>query len=128
MAVIAALLAACSPGPTAEPAGPLQTIVGTVTAGPTCPVERNPPESRCAPRPIAGAIVVVEDPAGHEVGRTTSGADGRYRVTIAMSGTVSVTGLPVPGLMGTPRPVTVTLAGASDGVQTVDLEYDTGIR
>ncbi len=128
VAPMAPLLAACSSGQAVLPAGPPQTIVGSITAGPTCPVERNPPESGCAPRPIAGAAIVVEDSTGHQVGRTTSGPDGRYRITIAVSGTFSVRGMPVPGLMGVPRPATVTLAGGIGGVKTVDLEYDTGIR
>ena len=126
--VTAALVAACSPAPAAESGGPPRAIVGLVTAGPTCPVERNPPQPGCAPRPVAGAVIVVDDSTGREVARTTSGPDGRYRVIVDRSGTFSVRGLRVAGLMGPPRPVTVTLAAGIGGVQTVDLEYDTGIR
>ena len=128
-ALLAALLvAACSPAPTVLPAGPPRAIVGSVTAGPTCPVERNPPQPGCAPRPVAGAVIVLDDSTGREVARTTSGPDGRYRITVATSGAFSVRALPVAGLMGAPRPVTVTLPAGIGGVQTVDLEYDTGIR
>ncbi len=126
--LVAALVAACSPAPTAESGGPPQAIVGSVTAGPTCPVERNPPQPGCAPRPVAGAVIVLDDSTGREVARTTSGPDGRYRITVATSGTFSVRGMPVAGLMGAPRAVTITLAAGIGGVQTVDLEYDTGIR
>ena len=127
-ALVALLAAACSPAPTAESGGPPQAIVGSVTAGPICPVERNPPQSGCAPRPVAGALIVLDDSTGREVARTTSGPDGRYRITVATAGAFSVRGLPVAGLMGAPRPVTITLAAGIGGVQTVDLEYDTGIR
>ena len=127
-ALVALLAAACSPAPTAESGGPPQAIVGSVTAGPICPVERNPPQSGCAPRPVAGALIVLDDSTGREVARTTSGPDGRYRITVATAGAFSVRGLPVAGLMGAPRPVTITLAAGIGGVQTVNLEYDTGIR
>ena len=126
--LVALLAAACSPAPTAESGGPPRAIVGSVTAGPICPVERIPPQSGCAPRPVAGAVIVLDDSTGREVARTTSGPDGRYRITVATSGTFSVSGMPVAGLMGAPRPVTITLAAGIGGVQTVDLEYDTGIR
>ena len=71
---------------------------------------------------------MLDDSTGREVARTTSGPDGRYRITVATSGTFSVSGMPVAGLMGAPRPVTITLAAGIGGVQAVDLEYDTGIR
>src|SRR4051812_27054115 len=53
-------------------------IRGKATAGPVCPVERVPPESACAPRPVVGAVLVVRDAAGNEVARATTGTDGRY--------------------------------------------------
>ncbi len=124
-----AILAGCS-SPAVIPAGPPTTITGTVTAGPVCPVERNPPESQCAPRPVAGATIVVTDSGGHEVVRTTSAADGTYSAAVGRAGTFTVSALPVAGLMGLPKPVTVTFASAKgEGeVARADLEYDTGIR
>ena len=50
-------------------------IRGTALAGPICPVEKIPPDPACAPRPVAGAVVVVRDASGAEVARTTTGAD-----------------------------------------------------
>jgi len=51
--------AACPAATTTPPAGggggilPYATgIQGTVMAGPTCPVERNPPDPQCADRPL----------------------------------------------------------------------------
>lgn len=133
-----ALLVACgvpggpaSPGasatPLASPAGGPPTVVGTVTAGPVCPVEQLPPASACAPRPVAGAVIVATDADGREVGRTTSAADGTYRLTVGATGTIVIQGLPVAGLLGVPTPVTVRLTEPGAGAH-VDLQYDTGIR
>jgi hypothetical protein len=120
-----------SPGVSATgeptPAGGPPRVVGTVTAGPVCPVEQSPPDPRCAPRPVAGAIIVATNAAGEEVGRTTSAADGSYELTLGQTGTVLITGLRVEGLMGLPQPVQVTVPSPSS-IERVDLEYDTGIR
>jgi hypothetical protein len=92
-----------------------------------CPVEQSPPDPRCAPRPVAGAVIVATNAAGHEVGRTTSAADGSYELTLGQTGTVLITGLPVEGLMGQPQPVQITVSSPGS-IERVDLEYDTGIR
>src|ERR1035437_4003917 len=33
-------------------------VTGTITAGPVCPVEQSPADPKCAPRPVAGAVVI----------------------------------------------------------------------
>ena len=108
------------------PSGPESFIVGTVTAGPACPVEASPLPSACAPRPVEGAVITVSTPDQGEWGRATTGPDGHYAITLHGYGTVTVTALPVRGLLRVPAPVTVTV----DSYQTarVDLQYDTGIR
>lgn len=116
-----------SPTPTLTPAGPPPTVTGIVTAGPVCPAERNPPDPACAPRPVAGAVIVATDTTGQSVGRATSAADGTYLLKVGETGTFVITALPVTGLMGVPAPVTVTLA-FSGATAHVDLVYDTGIR
>jgi hypothetical protein len=140
--VLAAGLAACTGGsggavgsaasPASSPApsvaGGPPRVTGTVTAGPVCPVEKSPPDPKCAPRPVAGAVIVATDPSGQEVGRATTAADGTYSLAVSEGrGTFTITGQPVKGLMGVPKPAQVTLGGPSD-VQRVDLSYDTGIR
>lgn len=123
--VISPVISPTVPPPT--PGGPPPSVTGMVTAGPVCPVERNPPDPACAPRPVAGAVIVATDAGGQEVGRATTAADGTYQLIVGATGTFVITGLPVPGLMSVPDPVTVSLAfpGATE---RVDLEYDTGIR
>ncbi|HEV8404141.1 MAG TPA: hypothetical protein VGQ31_14020 [Candidatus Limnocylindrales bacterium] len=72
-------------------------------------------------------MIVATDAGGQEVGRATSAADGSYRLVVSETGTVTITGLPVAGLMGTPAPARVTVAGPGQ-LEHLDLAYDTGIR
>ena len=100
-------------------------IVGTVTSGPVCPVEKVPPDPACAPRPVAGAVILIRDASGATVFRVTTGADGSFVAAVG-PGRYVVAAQPVQGLMGTPAPVDVTVAAGA--ISTVPLVYDTGIR
>ncbi len=113
--------------PVVSPAGGPPIVMGTVTAGPVCPVERSSPDPRCAPRPVAGAVILVTDASGQEVGRATSGADGSYQLYVKETGALLITAQPVAGLVRAPAPVSVTLASPGQ-VERIDLQYDTGIR
>jgi hypothetical protein len=100
-------------------------VRGTVTAGPTCPVEREPPDPACAERPVPGAVLVFSDLGGTEVARVTSATDGTFTVELA-PGAYRVMAEPVEGLMGTPAPMDVMVeAGPPTELQ---VSYDTGIR
>lgn len=100
-------------------------VRGTVTAGPTCPVERDPPDPACADRPVEGAVLVFSDQAGSEVVRVTSAEDGTFAVELA-PGAYRVTALPVTGLMGTPGPMDVQVVAGE--AADLPVSYDTGIR
>jgi hypothetical protein len=118
------VLAACAGGGTSATAGSAGTgISGVAVAGPTCPAEQ-PGDSACAPRPVEGAIVVVNDPSGEQVGQATTDAQGRFFVPLP-AGRYHLTAGDVDGLMGAPAPMEVVV---SDGEATVELSYDTGIR
>ena len=121
-ALILVIVAGCAEGDVGRPSG---LIVVTATAGPTCPVETDPPSPECAPRAVAGAEMVVTDGSGAEVARVVTGHDGV--VTIAVpAGTMTVTPQPVEGLLGTAAETTVEVA---DGESVaVAAGYDTGIR
>lgn len=100
-------------------------ISGIVTSGPVCPVEQIPPDPACAPRPVAGAVLVIRLASGAEVVRVTTDATGAYFAEVPVGGYV-VEANPVEGLMGTPAPQTVTV---NDGITSrLDFSYDTGIR
>jgi hypothetical protein len=113
------IIASCS-GPPAEHF----VVTGMALAGPVCPVETDPPDPGCAPRPVAGATIEALDRSGSTRGSATSDADGRF-VLMLPSGEYTIVAVPVDGLMGTPAPVQITVTGPIDvGV----LAYDTGIR
>jgi hypothetical protein len=130
--VLTATLGACTSGAavrttTEGSTAATTTVAGVTTAGPVCPVAR-PDDPACAPRPVAGAILVVTEPDGTEVARATSGADGRFGLHLP-AGSYILVPQAVVGLMGTadPIPFSVRADGASPPVP-LQVEYDTGIR
>jgi hypothetical protein len=115
------LLGACAPD-----AGPTRTLQGVATAGPTCPVQTEPPDPSCEDRPVAGAVIVVSGESGSEVARVTTAGDGTFSVELA-AGSYVLVPQPVEGLMGTAAPVEV-LVPAAGNLESVVITYDTGIR
>ncbi|MGZ5384001.1 MAG: carboxypeptidase-like regulatory domain-containing protein [Acidimicrobiia bacterium] len=101
------------------------TIAGLAQAGPTCPVQTDPPDPACADRPVAGAVLLVLDRAGHEVDRAVTNPDGRFSIPLP-PGTYRIVPQPVEGLLGTADPLEVQVVAA--GTESVTLGYDTGIR
>jgi len=117
VAIVVAFLVSCASGAASPPGGGIE---GTVTAGPTCPVEIQ--GSPCPPGVWTGTVrATASDGAAHE---TQTDADGRYRLALA-PGTYTVA--PVIEGSGPPiaKPVTVTVG---DAMQQLDLQVDTGIR
>ncbi|MDQ6766495.1 MAG: hypothetical protein M3Z41_01620 [Candidatus Eremiobacteraeota bacterium] len=110
--ILATTAAACSSG-----------IVGTVTLGPTCPVER--PGMHCE-RPYAAAIGIYTD-SGALVTTIHSADDGRFHVKLA-PGTYVLKPQPADPARPYPigKPATVTVKTGS--FTHVSLQYDTGIR
>lgn len=111
---------------TGDPLPGATGVQGTVSAGPTCPVERDPPDPACAPRPVAGAELVVTDAAGTEVARATSTEDGTFSIELA-PGAYRLTAEPAEGLMGTPGPMDFAVE-AGGPMTELQVSYDTGIR
>lgn len=105
---------------TQAPAGE-SGIDGTVTIGPTCPVQRV--ESPCPDRPYEASITVL-DAAGRQVAETRSNANGRFRLALP-PGAYTL----VPQATGTPptaQEQTVTVVAG--GFTAVQIAYDSGIR
>jgi hypothetical protein len=120
--IVALGLAACGTAPASTPP-PGTGIQGVVQSGPACPVEQI--NSPCPPHPLA-ATVVVRDANGHEVARTHSGSDGRFKIDVA-PGTYTIVGLNIGSSM-LPRPIPTTVTVTSGTYATVNVEYDSGIR
>lgn len=117
------LLTACDPAPPRDEG----SILFVAMAGPTCPVETDPPDPDCAPRPVAGAQVFVMPANGQDIviAQGETGADGRLTLAVPV-GDYIVTAGAVEGLISAPEPVVLSvLAGLTT---EVPLGYDTGIR
>ncbi len=115
------VIVACQPA-----TGPTYLISGRAVAGPTCPVEPASPAAACAPRPVAGATILITADHGSRVADVRTGVDGSWRIALP-EGSYVVEAQPVSGLMGTPSSVRV-LVSSSARPSPIDLEYDTGIR
>lgn len=121
------LLVALGTGAVAGGRPPDSGIVGTVVAGPVCPVVSVPLRPACRPRPLA-ATLRVRLAAGH--GRWTSvraGANGRFRLRLR-PGLYTVRGLPRAG-SPLPRPPADRRVRVRAGHFTaVVVVYDSGLR
>ena len=117
----ALLIAACGSRATPTDHEPAQgSIVGRVTASPTCPVERV--GVSCPARPIV--IEVEAHAAGKVVASRHSGSDGTYRVRLPAGIYTLRTVSPNRYPRCTPRTVTVIAQRTTSG----DLTCDTGLR
>lgn len=97
----------------------------SLVAGPVCPVERNPPDPMCSPRPVPNGDVIVRDRSGAEVAHGPADASGKVSFSVP-GGAYYVEPATVQGLMGQAQAQAFSVVGgASVGVT---LEYDTGIR
>ena len=119
VAVLALFAAACQ----TPPAGPGVSI--NAQAGPTCPVERVPPDPACDSRPVAGATILILDGSGNTVAKAVTDAQGNAFAPVP-PGNYVVQPQPVEGLMGGAEQVPISVAGDAPAVVTV--VYDTGIR
>ncbi len=99
-------------------------VGGTVTAGPTCPVER-PGDPSCEPNPVAGAVLAVTGAGGTEVARVATDAGGLFRIDL-QPGDYTLVPQPVEGLLGTAQPMPFTVTQGS--AMFLEVSYDTGIR
>lgn len=134
LAILVVLVVGVLGGCTVPPGAPAQSVPvsssgvgvsGQVHAGPTCPVAQ-PGDPACADRPLAGAVLVVTTPAGVEVARVTSTADGTFSIALAPGDYILVP-QPVTGLLGTAQPIPFHVVGGSPP-PALDVSYDTGIR
>jgi len=100
------------------------TVIGTVTLGPICPVERIPPDPKCADRSYQSLIEVKISSSNKVVATIQSDSKGAFQVSLppgqydinATSGAVF------------PRCAARTVTVESGKTVSVNLTCDTGIR
>jgi hypothetical protein len=100
-------------------------VSGQVLLGPTCPVQKIPPDPACADKPYKTAIQVIAigSPSGAPYATTQSNAQGYYEITLP-PGQYALQ--PMGGSV-MPRCETVEITVVNLD-QTVNLSCDTGIR
>ncbi len=101
-------------------------VSGMALAGPVCPVETEPPDPDCAPRPVVGATIEAIDSSGSTAGTAVTDVDGRFVLSLPL-GEYTIVPFPVEGLMGTPAPFRIAVTSPVE-VDMGVLTYDTGIR
>jgi hypothetical protein len=109
-------LTACGKGSIGEASG---GISGSVTAGPTCPVERA--DSPCPPRPWTGTVRATD--VNGKAFDTQTDPQGTYALHLP-PGTYTVAAV-TSGMPSNGTPQTLTVG---DAMLRLDLRVDTGIR
>lgn len=98
-------------------------ISGYIHMGPTCPVERIPPDPNCADRPYANAAVSAIGSSGKQY-QTQSDSVGKFNLSVpADSYAVKVSS---PNSL--PRCPDQTATVIANNTATLDISCDTGIR
>jgi hypothetical protein len=127
IALVALALTGCMPGTSPSPSGETGTLEVLAVAGPVCPVETDPPDPDCEPRPVDGARILISPGDGREIVLAEGTTDAQGRVTFELPpGDYLVTGAEVEGLMGLPEPTPASVSARATA--SVTLAYDTGIR
>lgn len=108
-----------------EIAGISGTISGNVLLGPTCPVQRIPPDPNCADKPYATKLVLTTADNPAVVAEFSSDANGNFSVKAAPGEYVIRSG----GTGFYPRcSNNGTIKISADGITTTTVFCDTGIR
>src|SRR5271169_551088 len=79
LGVLAFVPSAKSPTGATSPEG---TVEGSVMLGPTCPVERIPPDPACAPRPYQTRITVYQKNGTTVAAMGAPGENGFYKIVL----------------------------------------------
>lgn len=99
-------------------------ITGTVTLSPTCPVERMPPDPKCAPKPYQTSINISTKGNTSVIKTIQSNSSGAFSVDLNQG---SYT-LQAKGGNVLPTCPTITVEVKSGQYTTTEISCDTGIR
>ena len=99
-------------------------IRGMVTIGPTCPVERVPPDPLCADKPYEATLMILNT-SGKQMATITSGKDGVFKISLP-PGTYTIRPSESPSRM--PYAGEQTVVVPAIGYTDVTIQYDSGIR
>ncbi len=109
---------ACPDSPASGGSG----IFGTVLLGPTCPIQRIPPDPKCADKPYRATLAVMTPDRKTEVTRFTSNAAGEFRITLPPGQYT------IASLSSMPPTCTASFTVEANKFTNVNVSCDTGIR
>lgn len=121
-AFLAVVLAAIAFAGCAGAPAPQGGITGHALVGPTCPVQRDPPDPACADKPYQGPLVAL-DAAGTQRASASTDAAGAFVLRVP-AGTYTVAS---PG-GGLPRCSSAEVHVLDDMLVDVAVSCDSGIR
>lgn len=98
-------------------------VSGYIHIGPTCPVEKDPPDPQCADKPYANVTVIATNGAGKEYAGKTDDT-GTFRIDLPVGAYVIRTS-PVKIY---PRCAPVNTKVTASAFTSVDIACDSGIR
>lgn len=98
-------------------------IAGYVHVGPTCPVEKNPPDPACADKALTGAQVLVKN-GDKIVAQTTTDASGNFKVSVPVDSYI----ISVKPAGGAVLPRCADSVIQATGIANADIACDSGIR
>ncbi len=98
-------------------------IKGKVTIGPTCPVEMNPPDPNCAPKPYAASLVAIKRITAEKKAFKAS-EDGTFNLKLS-PGDYSIRNAD-PAIL--PRMEDQEITVYAHKYTEIDIEFDSGIR
>ena len=112
------------PTPSPTPGVATSGIEGKITIGPTCPVERVPPDPNCADKPYQATVIVKTADEQKEISSFSSDKDGKFKVKLA-PGTYVL----VPVRNNTyPQASSQKVIVESNKFTQVNISFDSGIR
>jgi hypothetical protein len=103
---------------------PKGTVHGQVLLGPTCPVERIPPDPACAPKPYKTMIKILRTATGASYKKVVTDASGRFTISLAPATYI----LRAKGASIYPRCTDLKIIVIAKKSQIVKIDCDTGIR
>lgn len=126
VSVVLLAVAGCGGTRAAASGAPSSGISGLVFIGPTCPVERVPPQPGCRDRPYAATLWFRSALTGRVVRTTRSDIHGRFRVVL-VPGTYVVEPRPGSAVARPLRPRRSARVWANR-FTALRIDYDSGIR
>lgn len=107
---------------------PSSGISGYIHMGPTCPVEKIPPDPKCADKPYVNvAVSILSKANGTRIARSVSDANGKFEAGILPGNYMIIVGPEIDNPL--PRcnnPIDVTVS--VNKFTNIDISCDTGIR